>query len=269
MKFLPHIALSSCINHYWIVEGRFSEVYQFITYLPKGVPFMTISLSELPRLKFQNNTLTDSPVLSLNGQTTGNTVKVGFKGEVYFIGIDFTPTGLYRLLGIPMSNFTDRAIDFEDIFSHKALLLIEQLQEAEDIRKRLTLLDEFFIKNSRFKENLQIDKSEYAVTLLQDNENISLDDLAGKVNVGQRQMRRLFNECIGISPKQFASVSRFRKAYLNLQYASDISMEELAFRHGYFDLSHMIKDFKKYTGSSFKEITTAAQKKNDNYFKLF
>jgi AraC-like DNA-binding protein len=60
-----------------------------------------------------------------------------------------------------------------------------------------------------------------------------------------------------MSYKQIQSNLRFHRAhqalYQTLARRQSISLTELAYRSGYFDQAHFIKDFKRYTGMTPKQ----------------
>jgi helix-turn-helix protein len=60
--------------------------------------------------------------------------------------------------------------------------------------------------------------------------------------------RHRFKQIVGITPKRLARTYRFAKVVLSVDAAAAVDWGDLAFRAGYFDQSHFVKDFRTFTG---------------------
>ena len=69
-----------------------------------------------------------------------------------------------------------------------------------------------------------------------------------------KTLERKFSQYLGKSTKQVIKLLRFKEVLTDLSSVKDLSLTELAFNNGYFDLSHYIRDFKSYTGYTPKEF---------------
>lgn len=72
----------------------------------------------------------------------------------------------------------------------------------------------------------------------------SLEDTAC---LGKKHFERVFSSFTGYNPKQFVKIVRFQSALLNYQLKPNLSMSDLAFLCGYYDVSHFVNDFKSFT----------------------
>ncbi|MFD1052021.1 helix-turn-helix domain-containing protein, partial [Kibdelosporangium lantanae] len=70
-------------------------------------------------------------------------------------------------------------------------------------------------------------------------------DMARKLNVSERHLRNLFNDTVGLSPKQVARVTRVRTV---LARADRQKGARLAVDSGYYDQSHMAAEFRDTMG---------------------
>ena len=66
--------------------------------------------------------------------------------------------------------------------------------------------------------------------------------------LGYKQFKRIFAEYVGLNPKDFIQITRFRKTFNILQSTPQISISKVAYDCGYYDKSHLIKEFKMFTG---------------------
>ena len=70
---------------------------------------------------------------------------------------------------------------------------------------------------------------------------------------GEKQFSRIFSEYIGIAPKDFLRIIRLQRTLSVLQHNPGISFAQLSYECGFTDQSHMIKEFKLFSGYTPKE----------------
>ncbi|MCE3265188.1 MAG: helix-turn-helix protein [Pseudoduganella sp.] len=80
---------------------------------------------------------------------------------------------------------------------------------------------------------------------------LRVETLADGLDVSRQHLAAQFREHVGLSPKLFARVCRFRAARAAaLDAPRDRDWAALALDCGYFDQSHLIRDFQDFTGAS-------------------
>jgi hypothetical protein len=72
-----------------------------------------------------------------------------------------------------------------------------------------------------------------------------------------RQFRRRCLEETGLAPKTLDRVLRFRRALRTLRTAPDLGWAEIAAECGYYDQSHLIRDFREFAGATPAEWAAA------------
>ena len=96
-----------------------------------------------------------------------------------------------------------------------------------------------------------------AVTEIEDAwGRIRIAELSARLGLGGRRLERAFQRQIGVSPKLFTRIVRFQRVFELVQaglpcpgrIAIDWAM--LALDCGYFDQSHLIRDFRRFSGQS-------------------
>ena len=78
--------------------------------------------------------------------------------------------------------------------------------------------------------------------------DISVSRLADFVCLSDKQFQRVFNDHIGISPKEFTRIVRFHKALFTLQNNPGMTFTRLACDCGYYDQAHLTNEFKLFSG---------------------
>jgi AraC-like DNA-binding protein len=87
----------------------------------------------------------------------------------------------------------------------------------------------------------------------------NVQELSEKIFWSSRQINRYFNLTFGLSLKEYLNIIRCKQAY------KDISNNKLTPQSNYFDQSHFIKEIKKYTGVTPKELN---KNENDRFLQL-
>lgn len=75
-----------------------------------------------------------------------------------------------------------------------------------------------------------------------------LHDLAREVQLSERHLRRLVTDTIGFSPKAFQRIERLNRAVADADRLPDPRWSSVAYRNGYCDQAHMIRDISRLTG---------------------
>ncbi len=75
--------------------------------------------------------------------------------------------------------------------------------------------------------------------------------VAGDLGVTERHLRRVFRETVGLGPKAFAKLARFRRAVdLALEANGAEAWAEIAIATGYYDQAHLIAEFRDIAGTT-------------------
>lgn len=125
-------------------------------------------------------------------------------------------------------------------------LLEEQLHDALYTPQWSAPLVNYFTRC--FRPPLHTDRMAYATRRLLQRD-LSIAALANQVNLSERQFTRVFHQLVGLSPKQFARVSRIHRVLYSSDYTdSALTLQQIAVRHGYHDAAHLTHDFQDLVG---------------------
>jgi transcriptional regulator GlxA family with amidase domain len=86
--------------------------------------------------------------------------------------------------------------------------------------------------------------------------NLSVAQLARDLGISSRQLTRRFQNTVGLSPKEFARVSRFLNVLRCLSEDHKRSLTETALVCGYFDQAHLNHEFREMAGMAPGELFT-------------
>lgn len=81
---------------------------------------------------------------------------------------------------------------------------------------------------------------------------LRIESLADRLGVSRQHLAAQFRTHVGLSPKLYARIQRFRRATdaLRLPGPAAVDWAQLALECGYFDQSHLIRDFREFADST-------------------
>ena len=90
---------------------------------------------------------------------------------------------------------------------------------------------------------------DYCVHKIQStNGRIQIKQLEKETGYSSRWLLTKFKDKVGISPKKLSSIFRFQKYYQALANKTENDFLQKEFYNYYYDQSHFIKEFKRFTG---------------------
>ncbi|MEL6485347.1 MAG: AraC family transcriptional regulator, partial [Bacteroidota bacterium] len=113
----------------------------------------------------------------------------------------------------------------------------------------------FFQK--QFNRNRSDQRVKVATQWIYDNDIIRVQDIAQKLDISSVTLRNLFDEHVGVTPKELIKITRTHNVLKQCAFFNE-NLTELCYEFGYFDQSHFIKEFKSVMG-----ITPKAYFKNE------
>ncbi len=164
------------------------------------------------------------------------------------IGVELTPNGLYHLFQLSMHEITNRMVSFEEVFGPQGARLQNRIGDAEDPQEKVMLLQTALthLLQKNEKEYLLLD---HTLDLIARTHGlIRVQELEAQTGYTRRYLDMLFKEHVGVSPKSLASILRFQELYqVWAQQKSPTFFRNNLYTY-YYDQSHFIKEFKRFTG---------------------
>lgn len=163
------------------------------------------------------------------------------------IGIEFSPYGAYRFFNLKQNEIHNRIYPLDAVLGVTAKQLEEQIANTEDVTSKVHLLQQFLIKqlDNRHTDIIY----EYCVQQITTTRGrITVKELEKQTGYSSRWLHMKFMDRAGISPKNLASIVRFQQFYTALAQNREKDFLQKEFYDFYYDQSHFIKDFKRFTG---------------------
>jgi AraC-like DNA-binding protein len=233
----PIPALAGVVSTVWVQQVAPDAPAYVQRNLPSGGVELVCRLGREPRLV---------------GPLTRALVEVLDPGTAV-VGLRFAPGAAGRVLGLPVSELVDLAVDAQDIWGAARFDdLADPDGSPERVLARIQLLVAARLADAAAPDPLVAD----AVRLLR----WSTDDVASltaRLHISERQLRRRFQTATGLAPKPLHRVLRFQRFLSLAQHAiasgiapAEDGIARLAAEAGYADQPHLNRECLRLTGAS-------------------
>ena len=161
------------------------------------------------------------------------------------------PFALPFLFKMPSSELSNQMPDLFTLLGVEGKILEEKMMIAKDNRKRIDILT-LYLENKLLKNECYHPVTKAICHIIESKEMVSVRSLADQYCLSERQFERKFKELSGFSPKLYSRIIRFGNT-VNCYGNRTKSLTEIAFDCGYYDQSHLIHEFKEFSGYHPKE----------------
>jgi AraC-like DNA-binding protein len=178
-------------------------------------------------------------------------------GRAGVIGVRFQPAGARSFLALALDSVTDCRVALESICPGEARALVSAVGRA-DAASRIGIAARFVAE--RIARNaIPIDEpiARAAAAIESQCGRCTIEEALARSGLGRRQFERRFRDVVGLSPKRFAAVLRLRSVFDVLQADPRADWTGAALAAGYFDQSHLIRDFRRFVGCTPAQFAAA------------
>lgn len=167
------------------------------------------------------------------------------------------PLAARSLFGVRAAELTDLTYEGTDVLGGQISLLRERLHELTSWPQRFSALDEYLWTRATAAERRAGCRREVGAAwqqLAHSHGTATIAELARNTAMSSRQLSTLFGRELGIGPKTLASLMRFDRvlAVLGAEVRAGRRPQLAVIAHecGFFDQSHLTRDFRRFTGMS-------------------
>ncbi len=257
--YTPTEELQPFIKCFWTLddEGNDEPVRQRV--VPDGCMELIFHYGDQYKQYFEDASFLIQPKCFVYGQIT-NYLEIEPTGVTGIVAARFNPDGLSPFILIPVSELENKAVELKNIFGENGIQLEKEVLFAKDNAERIKLIESFLLGFLSDPKIVHTITKTCVEAILQSQGQLSVIDLADKMNVNRRNLERKFTSAIGMSPKQLSRVVRLQAAIKMMEENSFSNLTSLAYENGYYDQAHFIKDFKEFTGISPRQFFTGNMK---------
>ena len=191
----------------------------------------------------------DSPVRTLNAFVVGNQSHAsltGVRGHQLGVQVELTPAGARALFG-NIEDLNDAVVPLHEALGALGTRLMERLSEAASWEAQFQLIDRTL--GGAEPPSLSPEVEWLRRQLVGSNGRARVEPLMDETGWSRRHVTLLFRRQLGISPKAYARLLRFEHASSLLTgRPAGPSLAEVAIQAGYYDQSHLTREFVSLAG---------------------
>ncbi len=225
--------------------------------LPEGIIELVVHLDGRTRQRGLRDSWQDRQEAFIGGlHQRGYEVQVMESGLLFSVKFHIAQFAVFY--EGPIHTLKNAMVTPENLWGKAGTRLVDQIRNTSSFEEQIQLTEHFLRKRMQAHPNQPMQAAAMELTAMPP---YSIQQLAGKYRLSPSRFRHVFNEVVGISPRDFASVQRIRLA-LTL-YPTHSSFTDLGLALGYHDQAHFIRDWKNRTGFTpsdfFKSIQSGDQ----------
>ena len=237
----PSLDLSPYIKNYWFLKANAANQVQGI------IPTGNINLffhRGTPLSQESDNSLLPHMFISGQSTTYSNLVQSGITD---MICVTFHAFGARMFFKEPMHEFKEKSVALDLLDNTEILELGKRLQETFDNKACVQLIESLLKKRYLYDKQYNLKRITTAVNSFNSG-SVAINNLADISCLSYKQFKRIFAEYVGLNPKEFMRVIRFQRVLYTLQTNPTTNLTELAYTCEFYDQSHLIQEFKHFSG---------------------
>jgi AraC-like DNA-binding protein len=247
--FRPSRLLAPYVTAIWDYDDLMGADNSALTILPDTATYLCFLYADLLTTAHKDRIYTTRSGLAGFQSFRSD---LGSFGKVSGVSARLTPWGLNVFCRGIVRDCAERRVDCRDIFPKYSIEEIEDnLSLKRSASERVQCVEHFLLSIlNRDNEDLLIQTA--CKELDKSNGNYPISKLARTLGLTERTLERRFQIHVGATPKKYARIVRLRNALFQRRMLSNWA--DAAYAAGYYDQSHMIRDFHELYGMSPESI---------------
>jgi AraC-like DNA-binding protein len=262
IRHIPAPPLNAYIDYFFYLDGPMTHSRE--KSLPAAAVVLIVNFGGAIQMSGSNQAETFSPWAEIWCMGPWSMYHlVDWPLHVQQLGVCFKPDGAYPFLQLPVSELLNRYVSLDDIWGQCATEIRERLYAVPTIQARFVLLEQIML--AQLGEVPQGLKTvQYAVGKIAGQGGaLSIQMLSKHIGISQNHLLTQFKRMVGFSPKELAKYYQLRYILRSIDLRQPIDWTQVALQFGYYDLSHLNKDFVAFTGHSPTSYLRLLRQKHD------
>lgn len=244
---LPVYPVSLIVDHFVIMKGQGLSIPERL--FPNNKVEIFFNLGD--KVTGINNI--DASTSILNDSTVSGVRSSFFdfmpSQNHFMVGLRFSLFGFGQLFQIPANHFTDKHFSTREVWGKEMTFLLERLHDADqNTEKLINVLNEWIMEclaKRSLPEINQWNRLEQKFCI----PNLPITELLDRyVGYTHKHAIQLIKNNSGLTPKHIQKVNRFNQALRIISSMSFQSWGQVAYGSGYSDQSHLIREFRFFSG---------------------
>jgi AraC-like DNA-binding protein len=250
-SYTPRAPLCEFVDDFWLYEDYVGD-HARERILPSGTIEMVFNLQE-DELRIYGSSQPDT-FRRFSGAVISGPYREAFMSdtaeEAALLGVHFKPGGAFAVLGMPAHELCNAHIDLGAIWGRAAHSLRERLCALRDPVERFQLVEQALRQRLADPPDRHGAVRAGLEVLTRTRGRTRVRDVANALDLSQRRFIELFAAEVGVTPKLFGRLQRFHHVIARSRRVAKVDWAQLAVECGYFDQSHLIREFTEFSGVS-------------------
>ncbi|MDQ2858401.1 MAG: helix-turn-helix domain-containing protein [Candidatus Eremiobacteraeota bacterium] len=187
------------------------------------------------------------PLVCIEGLRGGAATIEAPRGRCRVLGLRFTPPAVCALLRRPLGDVAGRTIDLHDAIGQSARELSDRCGDAADAPSRIAVAARWVAARMTAAEPDPLARW-CTESIVASGGRVRVEALADATGLSSARLARRFVTHVGMTPKRFARLARFRRSLDAL--TAGASIRDVVYEGGYYDQPHFNAEFGEHTGLS-------------------
>ena len=219
--------------------------------VPDGAVSIVIELDGQPRSVYDNDTgavLTNCQGAWVCG-VHSNYITFDTPKQTELVGLRLLPGRAARIIGAPLRRINDRVVAGSEIFGDEILSLREDLRAGSGSQAKLEVLQGWLEVRINKHPAAPVSVAAAVAAIIEEPHSSGLEVSLERSGVSRKHLADLFGKFVGPTPKLFQRIMRFAAVFRVIQEQGEaLDWSYISAECGYFDQSHFIRDFKRFSG---------------------
>lgn len=183
------------------------------------------------------------------------------------LGVCLTPGTASAVLGASVHELRDRHVALADLWGSCADELAVRLRDADAPGEQIAAVEAALLARLRRCDRVPHPAARHgARRVAAAPVAMTGARLRRTLGLSERRVEQIFRTEVGLTPKQYGSLERFRSAARGVDRAMEIGWAAFAVERGYYDQSHLCNAFRAHAGVTPREYV-AARGPNENHLR--
>lgn len=253
LLYRPGPPLEEFISCFWLSGGSHASTSKERV-LPAGTLSLVISLSDDRFHVYgpDERTRLDSLPGAIVSGASASPFAIDVPPHGLALGVQFKPGAAVPFIGLPAGELEGRQVGLDTLWGGAAALLRERLLSAASAQERFQALEAVLLVRRPHAPSRHPGVA-MALRAFADPNLRSVAEVNEHTGLSAKRLIALFRAEVGLGPKAYWRVGRFREALRRIEAGAPIRAAELALDLGYCDQPHFNRDFRHFTGLSPRE----------------
>ncbi|HEU4538412.1 MAG TPA: DUF6597 domain-containing transcriptional factor [Polyangiaceae bacterium] len=265
--YRPRPPLDQAVDFFWVATTYAAQAPRERV-LPSGALALVINLGA-ERLEVYERDDAPDPVDLGGAVLCGGRARplvIGTSVLEATMGVHFKPGGARPFFDVPVGELEDRVFSLGSVWGARGAGLRDRLLEAPTDAERVALLERALLERAR-GPLATLPPIRAALDAFEDPGLASVADVRDRLDLSPKRLLQLFYDEVGLTPKAYWRVRRFRAALARLD-RKGASGAAVAAALGYADQAHFIRECRALSGGCPREYLAGRRAGNYDHVAI-